>query len=509
MSDQKAKKHKPCPLFDKSNWSSKTEKKPSKKPKKNAPRSNKEGGAFESKAADVDFIVRFGKYKGKDLSEMTRDRDYMRWLESQSWWPQRKEFQWLLNLPPQVDNNHEEEDLAQTPAHNALQVKWLDASYTDRMACTLGRVFHYHTQIDRIKLFAGIIVDEKLSSDDAFQSGETEISGLYILALRLPSTHIKSESLKEAKKHIDDYFKAAFERQIIDKIRWEYSSYRSRCIIDCSLRDVCDLVKQNLYLENINIERSLAYYIDTFYTYNEFKDLNMSEIEHRKEEIINTIDTKKANLIKALERTVPVKMKLTWKHEMANVVFENSYWDVTASLTSTRVMVVKVPSIGESFKNPVDVQHTNLAFELKPTIDEDFPEVKRQLDQRMQQEQQALTFIEKRYQRMYPYSNLRERDAELDKLLFRGKEYKSILLVGEWKSQTLPFGTGVKAYFGYQYHVMLDLDNKDSVRGIHIGEGIQVHLEKDGFLVIQLRNGKRKRINLSEDEQGPELGSVT
>lgn len=70
--------------------------------------------------------VPFGKYKGQPVENMLANRDYMNWLELQPWF--RERFSHLMRQPTQIDQSQK------TPAHNKLQVLFLDFEYAKAFA---------------------------------------------------------------------------------------------------------------------------------------------------------------------------------------------------------------------------------------------------------------------------------------------------------------------------------------------------------------------------------------
>ena len=67
-------------------------------------------------------IVPFGKYKGKPIEAMAEDRQYLDWVTAQPWFRER-----YANIYTLIINNFQEP--ADTPEHNALQARFLDASF--------------------------------------------------------------------------------------------------------------------------------------------------------------------------------------------------------------------------------------------------------------------------------------------------------------------------------------------------------------------------------------------
>jgi hypothetical protein len=64
-------------------------------------------------------VIPFGKYKGQPIEAMAADAGYMEWLASQSWFRDKYE-----NIYTLIINNFAEP--SETPAHNVLQVLFLD-----------------------------------------------------------------------------------------------------------------------------------------------------------------------------------------------------------------------------------------------------------------------------------------------------------------------------------------------------------------------------------------------
>jgi hypothetical protein len=76
-------------------------------------------------------VVPFGKYKGKPVEAMAQDRQYVDWLTAQSWFKER-----YANYYTLIVNNFQEP--ADTPEHNGLQAKFLDAKFCLRFVQFLG-----------------------------------------------------------------------------------------------------------------------------------------------------------------------------------------------------------------------------------------------------------------------------------------------------------------------------------------------------------------------------------
>lgn len=67
-------------------------------------------------------IVPFGKYQGQPVERLAEDKTYCDWLTQQSWLPQRHPELYAV-----IINNFQEP--TETPVHNAMQAKFLDADY--------------------------------------------------------------------------------------------------------------------------------------------------------------------------------------------------------------------------------------------------------------------------------------------------------------------------------------------------------------------------------------------
>ena len=67
-------------------------------------------------------VVPFGKYKGQPLEALAADREYLTWLQGQSWF--RERYQQIYAL---IINNFGE--VADTPEHNAMQVLFLEDDF--------------------------------------------------------------------------------------------------------------------------------------------------------------------------------------------------------------------------------------------------------------------------------------------------------------------------------------------------------------------------------------------
>jgi hypothetical protein len=75
-------------------------------------------------------IVPFGKYKGQPIEALAQDQKYVDWLLAQDWFRERHEGMFTL-----VVNNFAEP--SETPAHNAMQARFLDHAFVDAFCHTL------------------------------------------------------------------------------------------------------------------------------------------------------------------------------------------------------------------------------------------------------------------------------------------------------------------------------------------------------------------------------------
>lgn len=82
----------------------------------------------------------FGKYRGRELSEVaTIDPGYLDWLAAQDWFEQK--FGALFQTV--ITNNYFTE-AAETPEHNAMQVRFLERDYQWKLARLLGMRAWWH-----------------------------------------------------------------------------------------------------------------------------------------------------------------------------------------------------------------------------------------------------------------------------------------------------------------------------------------------------------------------------
>jgi hypothetical protein len=81
--------------------------------------------------APVQEVIPFGKYKGQPVEVLAADRAYCEWLANQDWFRNR-----YANLHTLIVNQfHEPSD---TPDHNVLQARFLDAEFCKRFVRHLG-----------------------------------------------------------------------------------------------------------------------------------------------------------------------------------------------------------------------------------------------------------------------------------------------------------------------------------------------------------------------------------
>lgn len=72
----------------------------------------------------MNYLIPFGKYKGKNLENLLMDENYIKWLQNQVW--VQEKYPIIYNIIHQV--NFEDQP---SPEHNAMQIKWLDKNYIE------------------------------------------------------------------------------------------------------------------------------------------------------------------------------------------------------------------------------------------------------------------------------------------------------------------------------------------------------------------------------------------
>lgn len=90
-------------------------------------------------------IVPFGKYKGQPAEVMAADRDYCDWLMAQPWFAER--FRDVYNIVINYGGEPEE-----TPEHNALQARFLDEEFCNRLAAL---VLDFRFEVRHVDFEAG------------------------------------------------------------------------------------------------------------------------------------------------------------------------------------------------------------------------------------------------------------------------------------------------------------------------------------------------------------------
>jgi hypothetical protein len=75
-------------------------------------------------------IIPFGKYRGQPLEVLRSDPGYVQWLTGQDWFRER-----FAAIHTVIVNNFAEP--SETPAHNALQAKFLDEAFCRRLVIVL------------------------------------------------------------------------------------------------------------------------------------------------------------------------------------------------------------------------------------------------------------------------------------------------------------------------------------------------------------------------------------
>lgn len=87
------------------------------------------------------MVLPFGKHKGKALSEIaTIEPEYLQWLTAQAWFEQK--FGYLFQTV--ITNNYYTE-AAETPEHNAMQIRFLDVGYKRNLARFFGARVLFHS----------------------------------------------------------------------------------------------------------------------------------------------------------------------------------------------------------------------------------------------------------------------------------------------------------------------------------------------------------------------------
>jgi uncharacterized protein (DUF3820 family) len=85
--------------------------------------------------SDTPVIIPFGKYKGREVTEIAqRDPAYLQWLGQQDW--AREKFPYLLNVT--INNFAAAPD--HTPEHNALQLRFLEEKFRKALVRTFPEV---------------------------------------------------------------------------------------------------------------------------------------------------------------------------------------------------------------------------------------------------------------------------------------------------------------------------------------------------------------------------------
>ena len=92
--------------------------------------------------SEVDFqVVNFGKYKGKCISELLSDSNYIEWLKQQSWLEKHKNIYNII-----INQNFESNNNSKTPEHNKLQNLFLSKDNQKKLIniFKLDCISHYH-----------------------------------------------------------------------------------------------------------------------------------------------------------------------------------------------------------------------------------------------------------------------------------------------------------------------------------------------------------------------------
>lgn len=113
-----------------------------------------------------DNIIPFGKYKGQEIDQVAaRDPQYLQWLTQQGWFVEK--FQQLV-----VNINNFGAVPEETPAHNAMQAKFLDIAFRRAVALAIrfSREIDEDVHFERVAdvLFSGIAVEIKPSLGDDY-----------------------------------------------------------------------------------------------------------------------------------------------------------------------------------------------------------------------------------------------------------------------------------------------------------------------------------------------------
>lgn len=93
---------------------------------------------MSDKKINRDSIIPFGKYKGQPVETLLLDQSYLDWLMAQDWFRQR--YQNIYTIVINYNNQP-----ADTPEHNKMQVKFLNKLYQLKLAYLIsgGTLFRY------------------------------------------------------------------------------------------------------------------------------------------------------------------------------------------------------------------------------------------------------------------------------------------------------------------------------------------------------------------------------
>lgn len=227
-------------------------------------------------------VVNFGKYKGKCISTLLADNDYIEWLKQQSWLENHKNiYNIIINQSISSNNN------SNTPEHNKLQNLFLDKENQKKLI--------NHFKLDNYEILKCIFEDKfnwdiclytvSIINDDEFNLPKnvynwiccelkTSLSDDYPCVLRkMKNQKLLMKSNDNYYNHFNDIFNYDLHSEFTEfnKIKFILliESFTSKYTSNEELKEIFKQSNINVIfmeeLDNINIKK---------YTYNELLNEN-------------------------------------------------------------------------------------------------------------------------------------------------------------------------------------------------------------------------------------------
>ena len=241
-------------------------------------------------------IVNFGKYKGKCVTELLSDSDYIEWLKQQSWLEKHKNIYNII-----INQNLSSNTNSKTPEHNKLQNKFLNEDNQ--------KILINHFKLEKYKI-AKIIFEDKFNWDfclyidvktgTGYFSGDFELN-VYCCELKPTLSDDYPSVLRKMKNQIQ-LMKINNEMyyHCIDLFNKDYNSDKTKYILliksftseSTSIEELKKIFKQS----NIDVIFTYELFTDKLLDLNVTEKLTYSELleENKKlKELLKKFEDKK------------------------------------------------------------------------------------------------------------------------------------------------------------------------------------------------------------------------